>query len=254
MCGDQEAKPTAACVIHGARLPSAACARGRWRPRRDDIWQTTPAFDFVNRGSAAFCLARKPLLTDAMVFPVFSDFVSHRHHHYTIKRRPCVDHAQDTEHNFLILENNPRLWYGAHKAAQISCYARPEICKKGGHVVNHQNVTPEIRSKQVPRKAVIVLLITVCILLVSLLVLQTMRLQREQERVSVAEATVDRAQELLDLADGDLEQYCATVREYYAEKNHPVFAKIKPQDYSEIFAAYQKWHPMPDPLLGSSTR
>lgn len=104
MCGDQEAKPTAACVIHGARLPSAACARGRWRPRRDDIWQTTPAFDFVNRGSAAFCLARKPLLTDAMVFPVFSDFVSHRHHHYTIKRRPCVDHAQDAEHNFLILE------------------------------------------------------------------------------------------------------------------------------------------------------
>ena len=69
-----------------------------------------------------------------------------------------------------------------------------------------------------------------------------MRLQREQERVSVAEATVDRAQELLDLADGDLEQYC------------PVFAKIKPQDYSEIFAAYQEWHPMPDPLLGSSTR
>ena len=66
--------------------------------------------------------------------------------------------------------------------------------------------------------------------------------------------TVDRAQELLDLADGDLEQYCATVREYYAEKNHPVFAKIKPQDYSEIFAAYQEWHPMPNPLLGSSTR
>ena len=93
-----------------------------------------------------------------------------------------------------------------------------------------------------------------CILLASLLVLQTMRLQREQERVSVAEATVDRAQELLDLADGDLEQYCATVREYYEEKNHPVFAKIKPQDYSEIFAAYQEWHPMPNPLLGSSTR
>ena len=115
--------------------------------------------------------------------------------------------------------------------------------------MNHQNVTPEIRSKRVPRKAVIVFLITVCILLASLLVLQ-----REQERVSVAEATVDRAQELLDLADGDLEQYCATVREYYAEKNHPVFAKIKPQDYSEIFAAYQEWHPMPDPLLGSSTR
>ena len=75
--------------------------------------------------------------------------------------------------------------------------------------MNHQNVTPEIRSKRVPRKAVIVFLITVCILLASLLVLQTMRLQREQERVSVAEATVDRAQELLDLADGDMLLLCS---------------------------------------------
>ena len=116
--------------------------------------------------------------------------------------------------------------------------------------MNHQNVTPEIRSKRVPRKAVIVLLITVCILLASLLVLQTMRLQREQERVSVAEATVDRAQELLDLADSDLEHYCATAREYYAEKNHPVFTEIEPQDYSEMFAAYREWHPVPDALIG----
>ena len=128
--------------------------------------------------------------------------------------------------NCRFVATQSELWYLAHRAVRTRCYARPEICK-GGHVVNHQNVTPEIRSKRVPRKAVIVFLITVCILLASLLVLQTMRLQREQERVSVAEATVDRAQELLDLADGDLEQYCATVREYYAEKNHPVFAKIR---------------------------
>lgn len=76
--------------------------------------------------------------------------------------------------------------------------------QKGGSVVNYQNATPEIQRKRVPRKAVIVLLAAVCIALAALLALQTMRLQREQERVAAAEATIDRAQELLDLADGDL--------------------------------------------------
>lgn len=141
------------------------------------------------------------------------------------------------------------MWYGAHKAAQISCHARPEICK-GGCVVNHQNATPEIRSKRTPGKAVVVLLVAVCIALAALLALQTMRLQREQERVAAAEATIDRAQELLDLADSDLEHYCATAREYYAEKNHPVFTEIEPQDYSEMLAAYREWHPVPDALIG----
>ena len=117
-----------------------------------------------------------------------------------------------------------------------------------------ENATPEIRSKQAPGKAIVVLLVAVCIALAALLALQTMRLQREQERVAAAEATVDRAQELLDLADGDLEHYCATVREYYAEKNHPVFTEIETQDYSEIFAAYREWHPVPDALLGGGTR
>lgn len=128
--------------------------------------------------------------------------------------------------------------------------------QKGGCVAVHQreNATPEIRSKQAPGKAIVVLLVAVCIALAALLALQTMRLQREQERVAAAEATVDRAQELLDLADGDLEHYCATVREYYAEKNHPVFTEIEPQDYSEIFAAYREWHPVPDALLGGGTR
>jgi len=71
-----------------------------------------------------------------------------------------------------------------------------------------------------------------------------------RERFAAAEATVDRAQELLDLADSDLEHYCATAREYYAEKNHPVFTEIEPQDYSEMFAAYREWHPVPDALIG----
>lgn len=192
-------------------------------------------------------------MANAVSSPVLPDFVFSRAANISRKRRPSGTQHHMRSQNCRFVATQSELWYLAHRAVRTRCYARPEICK-GGHVVNHQNVTPEIRSKRVPRKAVIVFLITVCILLASLLVLQTMRLQREQERVSVAEATVDRAQELLDLADGDLEQYCATVREYYAEKNHPVFAKIKPQDYSEIFAAYQEWHPMPDPLLGSSTR
>ena len=153
----------------------------------------------------------------------------------------------------LFIEISARLWYGAHKAAQIFCHARREICK-GGCVVNRQNTTPEIRSKRTPGKAVVVLLVTVCIALAALLALQTMRLQREQERVAAAEATVDRAQELLDLADGDLERYCATVREYYAEKDHPVFTEIEPQDYSEIFSAYREWHPVPDALPGGGAR
>nr|DAI19656.1 MAG TPA: hypothetical protein [Caudoviricetes sp.] len=122
--------------------------------------------------------------------------------------------------------------------------------QKGGSVVNYQNATPEIQRKRVPRKAVIVLLAAVCIVLAALLALQTMRLQRERERFAAAEATVDRAQELLDLADSDLEHYCATAREYYAEKNHPVFTEIEPQDYSEMFAAYREWHPVPDALIG----
>ena len=122
--------------------------------------------------------------------------------------------------------------------------------QKGGSVVNYQNDAPEIQRKRVPRKAVIVLLAAVCVVLAALLALQTMRLQRERERFAVAEATVDRAQELLDLADSDLEHYCATTREYYAEKNHPVFTKIKPQDYSEMFSAYREWHPVPDALIG----
>lgn len=122
--------------------------------------------------------------------------------------------------------------------------------QKGGSVVNYQNATPEIQRKRVSRKAVIVLLAAVCIVLAALLALQTMRLQRERERFAAAEATVDRAQELLDLADSDLEHYCSTAREYYAEKNHPVFTEIEPQDYSEMFAAYREWHPVTDALIG----
>lgn len=104
--------------------------------------------------------------------------------------------------------------------------------------MDNPNRTPEIRNRRVSRKAVFALMATVCVVMAALLVLQTMRLQREQERAAVAEATINRAQELLDLAGNDLEHYCATVREYYTEKNNPIFTGIEPQDYSEIFAAY----------------
>lgn len=113
------------------------------------------------------------------------------------------------------------------------------------------NKTPEIRNRRISCKTVLALMAVVCVVMAALLVLQTMRLQREQERVAVAEATISRAQELLDLADDDLEHYCATVREYYAEKNHPIFTEIEPQDYSEIFSTYTEWHPIPNALLGA---
>lgn len=59
--------------------------------------------------------------------------------------RVALQHHMRSQ-NCRFVATQSELWYLAHRAVRTRCYARPEICK-GGHVVNHQNVTPEIRSK-----------------------------------------------------------------------------------------------------------
>lgn len=86
-------------------------------------------------------------------------------------------------------------------------------------------------------------LFALCVALAGLLVLQSARLHREQDRLAAANATIEFARSEFSDADYDLNRYRA------AANGHLGMV----YDYSAGFEAYCKRHPIPAPLLDTSS-
>ena len=86
-------------------------------------------------------------------------------------------------------------------------------------------------------------LFALCVVLAGLLVLQSARLHREQERLAVANATIEFARSEFSDADYGLNRYRAAVN----GQRGMVY------DYSAGFDGYCKRHPIPAPLLDTSS-
>lgn len=85
----------------------------------------------------------------------------------------------------------------------------------------------------------ICVLFALCVALAGLLVLQSARLHREQDRLAAANATIEFARSEFSDADYDLNRYRAAAN----GQRGMVY------DYSAGFDGYCKRHPIPGPLL-----
>lgn len=85
-------------------------------------------------------------------------------------------------------------------------------------------------------------LFALCVALAGLLVFQSARLHREQDRLAAANATIEFARSEFSDADYDLNRYRAI-----AQGQRGIY--IAPYDYSAGFEGYCKRHPIPAPLL-----
>ena len=72
------------------------------------------------------------------------------------------------------------------------------------------------------------------------------RLVVEQERLAVANDTIEFARSEFSNADDEVARYRSAARGYYAEHGGTY---IMPYDYSAGFDGYCKRHPIPGPLL-----
>lgn len=75
---------------------------------------------------------------------------------------------------------------------------------------------------------------------------QSARLHREQERLAVANDTIEFARSEFSNADDEVARYRSAALGYYAEHGGTY---IMPYDYSAGFEGYCKRHPIPAPLL-----
>lgn len=93
-------------------------------------------------------------------------------------------------------------------------------------------------------------LFALCVALAGLLALQSARLHREQDRLAAANATIEFARSEFSNADDEVARYRSAARGYYAEHGGTY---IMPYDYSAGFEGYCKRHPIPAPLLDTSS-
>lgn len=107
--------------------------------------------------------------------------------------------------------------------------------------------SPEVCRRPFPWSSVTIgVLFVLCAVLSSLLVFQSARLHREQERLAVANDTIEFARSEFSNADDEVARYRSAALGYYAEHGGTY---TMPYDYSAGFEGYCKRHPIPAPLL-----
>ena len=89
-------------------------------------------------------------------------------------------------------------------------------------------------------------LFALCVALAGLLVFQSARLHREQDRLAAANDTIEFARGEFSAADYDLKRYRAA-----ANGQRGIY--VSPHNYSNGFEAYCERHPIPAPLLDTSS-
>ena len=107
--------------------------------------------------------------------------------------------------------------------------------------------SPEVCRRPFPWSSVTIgVLFALCVALAGLLVFQSARLHREQDRLAAANATIEFARSEFSDADDEVARYRSAARGYYAEHGGTY---IMPYDYSAGFEGYCKTPPIPGHLL-----